>query len=285
MKIPVVTNSKDRRKRKQPENLRNNILQSILKVSIYHLDELRLFYFCVIYPYSKLITMQQTGASSQPLIPKLYQYTRSEKIAVTILIILYLVGTIGFIFKIHPEFSKLTPVNLFLSLIIVLIFHQQWHWKMVLFCLICPIVGFLVEMKGVETGLIFGSYQYGETLGFKLNNTPLSIGVNWLLLTYSSAILVNHAAKEESHIVLKAILASALMVSLDVLIEPIAMKTDMWSWANNKVPMQNYLGWFLTALPLHLLFFILNKSVKNKVAVSLLILQFLFFWILSFFIS
>ena len=229
--------------------------------------------------------MQQISASSQPVNSTMDEYTRSEKTAVIILTILYLVGTVGFIFKIHPEFSKLTPVNLLLSLIIVLIFHPQWNWKMILFCLICPIVGFFVEMKGVETGLIFGSYQYGETLGFKLNNTPLSIGVNWLLLTYSSAILVNHAAKKDSSIILKAILASALMVSLDVLIEPIAMKTDMWSWADNKVPMQNYLGWFLTALPLHLLFFILNKSVKNKVAVSLLILQFLFFWILSFFIS
>ena len=229
--------------------------------------------------------MQQISASSQPVTSTMYEYSRSEKTAVTILTILYLVGTIGFIFKIHPEFAKLTPVNLLLSLIIVLYFHPQWHWKIVLFCLICPVIGFVVEMKGVETGLIFGAYQYGEALGFKFNNTPLSIGINWLLLTYSSAVLINHAAKKDSNIILKAVLASALMVSLDVLIEPIAMKTDMWSWANNKVPMQNYLGWFLTALPLHLLFFILNKSVKNKVAVSLLILQFLFFWILRFFIS
>ena len=210
------------------------------------------------------------------------QYKSSEKAAIAILSILYLVGISGFVFKIHPDFTKLTPINLIISLIVVLIFHPKWDWKMVLFCIICPIVGFVVEMKGVETGQIFGNYHYGETLGLKFRDTPLSIGVNWLLIAYCSAALVSHFTNEKGSIILKALLASALMVSLDLLIEPIAMKTDMWAWQNDEVPTQNYIGWFLTAFPLQLLFFILNKSVKNKVAVALLIAQFLFFWILSY---
>ncbi len=212
----------------------------------------------------------------------LEEYKRSEKAAIAILSILYLVGISGFIFKIHPNFAKLTPINLIISLIVVLIFHPRWDWEMVLFCIICPLVGFIVEMKGVETGQIFGNYQYGETLGLKFKDTPLSIGVNWLLIAYCSAVLVSHFTAEKGSIILKALLASTLMVSLDVLIEPIAMKTDMWSWQDDTIPMQNYIGWFLTAFSLQLLFFILNKSVKNKVAVSLLIAQFLFFWILSY---
>ncbi len=215
---------------------------------------------------------------------KPYLFTRSENIAIGILSILYLVGTIGFFFDIHPDFVKLTPINLLISLIVVLAFHPTWNWRIVLFLLICPIVGFFVEMKGVETGLIFGTYQYGETLGFKYNNTPLSIGVNWLLLSYCSAVLVSHFTSDSSNIILKALYASAVMVGLDVLIEPVAIKTDMWSWQpDNEIPTQNYIGWFLTAFPLHLLFFFLNKSVKNKVAVSLLLLQFLFFWFLGYF--
>ena len=137
-------------------------------------------------------------------------------------------------------------------------------------------------MKGVETGQIFGKYHYGQTLGFKYKDTPLSIGVNWLLIAYCSAVLVSHFMAEKGNIILKALLASALMVSLDVLIEPIAMKTDMWSWQDDTIPMKNFYGCFLTALPLQLFFFYLNKSVKNKVAVALLIAQFFFFWILSY---
>lgn len=228
--------------------------------------------------------MQYNNTQSNTLEEKPYLFSRSENIAIGILSILYLVGTIGFFFDIHPDFVKLTPINLLISLIIVLAFHPSWNWRLILFLLICPIVGFLVEMKGVETGLIFGTYQYGETLGFKYNNTPLSIGINWLLLSYCSAVLVSHFTSESSNIILKALYASTVMVGLDVLIEPVAIKTDMWSWPpDNEIPIQNYIGWFLTALPLHLLFFLLNKSVKNKVAVSLLLLQFLFFWFLGYF--
>lgn len=208
--------------------------------------------------------------------------TRQQKVIVVVLIILYAVGIIGFSLNIYPEFKKLTPVNLFISLCLVLYNHPKWNWAIILFCILCSIIGFTVEMKGVETGQIFGVYHYGDTLGYKYNNTPLSISVNWLLIAYCSGSLISYATDDNTHWILKALLAAAVMVSLDVLIEPIAMSTDMWSWANNTIPTQNYIGWFITAFVIQVLFFILNKSVKNKVAVILLIIQFAFFWLLSF---
>ncbi len=211
-----------------------------------------------------------------------YQLTSRQKSIAIVLVILYVVGTLGFIFNIYPQFERLTPVNLSISLILTLFCHPKWDWKIVLFCLLCPIIGFIVEMKGVETGLIFGKYQYDYALGYKYRDTPLSIGINWLLISYCSGVLVSFATDEHRHWAIKALIAAALMVSLDVLIEPIAMKTGMWHWENDTVPFQNYVGWFITAFVIQSLFFILNKTVKNKVAVILLVLQFLFFWILSF---
>lgn len=208
--------------------------------------------------------------------------TSKQRIIVIILGILYAVGVIGFSFKIYPDFEKLTPLNLFLSLCLALFCHPKWNWQIIVFCIITPIIAFFVEMKGVETGIIFGRYQYGETLGYKYNDTPLSISINWLLIAYCSGSLISYATNVNTSWILKAILAAAVMVSLDVLIEPIAMKTDMWHWENDAIPMQNFIGWFATAFVIQALFFILNKSVKNKVAVILLIFQFLFFWLLSF---
>ena len=135
-------------------------------------------------------------------------------------------------------------------------------------------------MVGVNTGRIFGAYQYGPVLGFKLWNTPLSIGVNWLLLTYCSAMFVNQFADKKAPWLLKAVCATAIMVCLDVLIEPVAIKTGMWSWAGNVVPMQNYLGWYLSALPLQILLFSVVKDHKNSVAVVVFILQIIFFAVL-----
>ena len=205
----------------------------------------------------------------------------NPKVAIGVLTVLYIVGTVGFISHTDPDFPKLTPLNLVISLVIVLCFHVEWGLIFAFWCFFTLIIGFFIEVIGVSSGQIFGSYQYGETLGFKVWNTPLSIGVNWLLTAYCSAVLVSHAAHKSWHWILKSVLAALLMVSLDVLIEPIAVKTGMWTWENGEIPLQNYVGWFLTALPLQLLFFRFIKSVENKVAIVLLFLQFTFFFILN----
>jgi bisanhydrobacterioruberin hydratase len=204
--------------------------------------------------------------------------------AIALLSILYAVGVFGFLTLIHPDFPKLTPINLLLSLGVALAFHDRWHARFVIWCIVVAAVGFAVEMYGVATGDIFGTYYYGKTLGFKIMETPLSIAVNWLLTAYCCSVMVSYAAGNW-HWLVKSIVAALLMVSLDVLIEPIAMKTDMWQWANEVVPLQNYVGWFLTALPLQLLFFLLIGSAKNKVAVAVLILQFAFFAVLNQFLN
>jgi uncharacterized membrane protein len=205
--------------------------------------------------------------------------------AILILTILYIVGIGGFLLKIHPDFPLLTPINLVISLGFALAFHPNWSPQFIVWCLITMVVGFYIEVVGVSTGQIFGNYQYGATLGFKVANTPLSIGVNWLLTAYSAAALVSLATKESFNWFLKSIIAAAVMVSLDSFIEPVAYKIDMWSWQNGVIPFQNYIGWFLTALPLQMLFFLIIKSAKNKVAVAVLLLQFAFFLLLNAFLK
>lgn len=203
---------------------------------------------------------------------------------IVFLTILYIVGTAGFLYQIHPDFPRLTPVNLVISLVVSLYFHPKWSLKFAFWCFFTMCVGFGIEVIGVSTGQIFGQYEYGETLGFKCQNTPLSISVNWLLTAYSAAALVSLATKEATSWWLKSVLAAALMVSLDSFIEPIAHKLGFWSWQNGVIPFQNYIGWFLTALPLQMLFFGLIKSAKNKVAVAVLLLQFAFFLLLNAFL-
>lgn len=201
--------------------------------------------------------------------------------AIIVLTVLYIVGIAGFLVHIHPDFPRLTPINLTLSLGMALLFHPNWSLKFTAWCLTTLVVGFFIEVLGVSTGQIFGPYQYGETLGFKYLDTPLSISVNWLLTAYSTAALVSLATAETFNWLYKSLLAAALMVSLDSFIEPMAHKLGMWSWQNGVIPFQNYVGWFLTALPLQMLFFFFIKSAKNKVAVAVLLLQFAFFLILN----
>jgi bisanhydrobacterioruberin hydratase len=153
--------------------------------------------------------------------------------------------------------------------------------KLAIFCGVTAVLGFIVEAVGVNTGLIFGSYEYGDVLGFKVFDTPLSISVNWVLVSYCAAACVSFWGKSWS-LWVKTSVASLLMVGHDVLIEPIAIKTNMWTWATQSVPIQNYFGWFLVSLPIQALFHWLFPRLENKVAVGVFILQCLFFSILNF---
>ncbi len=210
----------------------------------------------------------------------LYQISPENR-SIAVLAILYSVGIFGVLLPLHPDFILLTPVNLLISLTLVLIHHPRWTMATVLFLLFAFLWGFTAEVIGVKTGLIFGNYSYGRVLGPKLWDTPLMIGVNWAMLAYSSGVCVNYLPRLPWWI--KGTLAAALMVGLDVLIEPVAMQRGFWDWEGGQVPLQNYLGWFLVALPLQLFFSFQHRELLNKVAVALFICQFVFFLVLNIF--
>jgi len=202
-----------------------------------------------------------------------------EKTAIFILVVIYLVGIVGILLPFHADFILLTPFNLIISLLLVLYFHGKWTKEMTAYMLIAFWLGFGIEIVGVNTGLVFGEYKYGQVLGWKLWGTPLMIGVNWVLLTYCSATVMNRLFKRAG-LWYKALIGAGIMTYLDYWIEPVAMHYGFWSWTNNDVPMQNYFAWFVIAYVILVIFYKLVGKTKNKVAEALLILQFVFFFIL-----
>ena len=71
------------------------------------------------------------------------------------------------------------------------------------------------------------------------------------------------------------------MVSLDVLIEPVAIKLDFWRWQENVVPFQNYIGWYGVGFLILALYFYFLPKYENRLAELLLLLQFVFFGIFN----
>lgn len=73
---------------------------------------------------------------------------------------MYIAGLVGLNI---PEFAwlfrALTPFHLLSSLIILMLFHQDWNKPFIIFCMLTFLSGYLVEVLGVHTGLIFGKYQ------------------------------------------------------------------------------------------------------------------------------
>jgi len=116
---------------------------------------------------------------------------------------------------------------------------------LLIFFIIVVFFSWLIEMIGVKTGLIFGEYQYGESLILKVFNTPIAIGFAWFSVIVSSlSILQNIQLFNQSHIILRSLLIGAVMTLFDTFMEPAAIKLDYWRWAGIFPPMQNYISWF-----------------------------------------
>jgi len=170
-------------------------------------------------------------------------------------------------------FISLTPLNLLLTSGMLLFFHKDWSPSFLLFMVAAMLIGFFAEVAGVATGLIFGEYSYGATLGWKLWDVPLVIGLNWFLLAYvCCSILIRFTSRS-----LATVGGAFLMVLLDFFIEPVAIAYDFWSWEAVSVPIQNYVAWFLIALFPCALFNYLPFNKENGFAPYVFLAQFLFF--------
>ena len=199
-------------------------------------------------------------------------------IAITILVILYAVGILGLQTASKDWFLAATPLTLAISSGLLVLNQRDWNRWTVVSLFTTAIAGFLIEVVGVHTGLIFGDYAYGTTLGWKLWDVPVVIGFNWLLLVWASGTLVSRLRLPRWG---QAMVAATGMTVLDFLIEPVAMRLDFWQWVGASVPLRNYFGWWLTAFVLLLFFEALPFRKQNSVAGAVLVLQFAFFGVLN----
>jgi putative membrane protein len=196
-------------------------------------------------------------------------------ILIALLILFYAVGT-G-LFLIHdtrPLFKLLTPFSLILSFSAVLLMQKEWSWKLVTAFMVVFLASLLIEIIGVRTGLLFGAYEYGNALGIKVLDTPILIGLNWLLLIYCTSALVNHYPLSRTG---RIFFGAGLMVVYDLVLEYVAPVMGMWSWENRYPGPRNFFMWFLVSLVFHSLFQRLGLTIENKPARFLFLIQFLFF--------
>ena len=201
-----------------------------------------------------------------------------KNIPIFIIIIFHIVGFVGFIF--NPTYFKLlTPVNLLLSMGLIVIMAQQTKWQFYGALSLVAIVGFFVEVLGVKTELIFGSYYYGQSLGYKCLSVPLLIGINWSMLLYCTAQL-----SKFKNTIVNAFFGAGLMVLLDFFIEQNAAKFDFWYWKLGVIPIQNYIAWFVIAFLLNLLVQKQLTKKTNLTAKFLYFIQLAFFSALYFFV-
>jgi len=196
-------------------------------------------------------------------------------------------------------FAHSTYFHLLLMVGLLYYTHKGNNNSFVLFFIISFIVGVAVEWVGVNTGLLFGNYEYGNNLGPKIQNVPIIIGANWVMIIYCCGNAVSMffnkiARKFEDQIAIKRnklhafsliIDGAFLAVIFDFILEPAAIKLGYWQWlGDGDIPSLNYICWFLTSAALLAVFRWLKIYSNNLFAVHLLLIQVLFFLIINAFL-
>jgi putative membrane protein len=194
-----------------------------------------------------------------------------------LLIIIYAVGIVSVLSGHADSLMRLTFYNLLFA-VALLLFNAEGIGKTYIgWFLFVALAGYLVELLGIETGWVFGEYQYGSGLGLKLFDVPFIIGFNWAVLVFASAAIVNKFSIPGW---LKAALAATIMVLYDVLLEPVAVRFDFWNWNGGAIPMQNYIAWWIIAFLMLLGITYFTKNLRNRIALYIIAAQAIFFIII-----
>ena len=189
-------------------------------------------------------------------------------------------GIFGILSDRSDWFLSMTPLNLLLYLAFILWNTEKINYKFLYAFLIPFFIGFITEYLGVNHGLIFGEYSYGENLGYKIGGVPIMICVNWAVLTFVTADISRYVHK---NLWVRAFIGGLLMMLLDMVIEVSAPRFDFWEFQNNDVPIQNYIGWLVISFMAHLFFqqfqIRTNKKISIHIftAICIFFLSFLFF--------
>ena len=182
-------------------------------------------------------------------------------------------GILGILMGYESWFLSLTWLHLSIYLFLIL-WNADFNRKLI-YALCIPFgIGMIAEIIGVNTGLIFGVYEYGKNLGPKVYGVPWMIGVNWAILTYCCAAL---AKKIVDPILVSSILGAVIMVLLDVVMEFSAPRFDFWEFEGGIAPFQNYVGWLVTACIVQFLFQKMVNMFRFTISVHIFIAILVFF--------
>ena len=112
--------------------------------------------------------------------------------------------------------------------------------------LVLAVFGYVIEGIGVATGLPYGAFYYGDSLGPKL----LGLAPYILPVSYVPLVIGAVAATASPSVALWTLKSALLLTLMDGVLDPGAASLGFWVWPEGGpyygVPVSNYLGWILS---------------------------------------
>jgi putative membrane protein len=202
---------------------------------------------------------------------------KSKKAGIAILIVLHVVGALGFLSPLSEWFVYLTPINLIVTAGMLWIDTKPGGKNAFLIIFIIWLLGYGVEIIGVKTGFPFGDYFYSEVLGWNFFEVPPLIGINWLIIIWGGHSLARTFMIPKYF---RWLFTGLLAVGIDFVIEPVAIKYELWYWASEVPPFQNYLSWFVISAVMGVIFEKYPLVQKPRLGATAFVCQLIFFGLL-----
>ena len=216
------------------------------------------------------------------MLTKLYKNKELLRFSVFFVWLINISGFFGVLSDQKEFFLSTSPFAILITFIL-LVLNYDFKQKGFISALISIIsIGFLVEFLGVNYDLFFGSYEYGDNLGYKIGGVPIIMSINWLVLIFLTGSFAEKIIPNS--LPLKVLFASLLMVFIDVFLEICAPKLDYWKFNDEIVPMSNYNSWFIISAICLYIYFRLIKDKEHTLSTNVLVIHFAFFGLLSVFL-
>ncbi len=204
--------------------------------------------------------------------------------SVFLCLLFHVSGAVGMVFFSRETFVSMTPLNLSIMFVLLLINGSSFSKPLMLGFIISFFTGLFAEMIGVHTGLLFGNYSYGDAMSVKLMNVPILIGINWFVVVFCSYVIVTRYLPVSIGPVATSALAALMTTGFDWLMEPVAVTLGFWSWQDAHIPIFNFICWFVISFLLIRVFIRIKVPTANPFALYLLLIQAAFFLFLRFFL-
>ena len=212
-------------------------------------------------------------------------------ISIFIALLFHVCGLIGMYTDARAWFISMTPLTLLLMTFLIIKNENKINREFMLFLGLCFLCGYISELIGTNTGLLFGEYAYGSAFGYKVMGVPLLIGVQWFVTVYAigqTVLFVYGLFKIKGNQTIwinlgLVIIAAGMTTAYDFILEPAAIILGYWAWyPDGLIPTFNYICWFFISGFLLVPFFMIKEisGEINYFAITLIIIQSIFFLLL-----
>jgi uncharacterized membrane protein len=210
-------------------------------------------------------------------------HSRHTFIGLSILLAaVHIVWIVGYSLPVTTDlFKALSPLLFAISAIVLFSFHRQFNRSFFRFIAIAFIILIISAIVLSQTGFVYNSFGFGPAIGIQLFGVPLIYPLFWINIIYSAGSITRRLQVVRF---MKVVIATMMVLIMDLTIEPVAAKLEFWQWQNPGIPFLENIVTTSIAFIILLIFHLSRFRKTNMIAPVFYITTLLFFAYLNYMI-